>query len=223
MNTPELNKTEDSHFSHSHERKTLIVVVIAAITMLVEIAAGLWTNSMALLADGFHMASHVLALGLSWGAYVLIRHWSRSKQISFSKAKILALTGFLSAVMLQLMAVIMAYHAVVRFFNPVEIRYTEALAVAAIGLLVNILSAFILHHDKEHSDLNIRSAYLHVLADALTSVAAIIALLAAMLYNLVFLDALSAILSAAVITRWAIGLIHQSAKELIDFKTGVQS
>ncbi|HMQ79625.1 MAG TPA: cation diffusion facilitator family transporter [Ignavibacteria bacterium] len=209
-----------SHADHSdeHEVRTRWVVYLTAGTMVVEIFFGYWTGSMALLADGYHMASHVLALGLSWAAYIIARKYSESEKCSFEKSKLLALSGFTSAIVLIVIAVIMAIESIDRFFNPVEIKFGEAIFVAVIGLIVNALSALFLHHGHEHHDHNIRSAYLHVLADGLTSVTAIIALTAGMLYNLYSLDSISGIISSVVITRWAYGLIKGSGKDLINFK-----
>ncbi|MBS4013262.1 MAG: cation transporter [Bacteroidetes bacterium] len=203
--------------SHTFETKTLIVVIITAVTMVAEIFFGYWTNSMALLADGWHMASHVLALGLSWIAYVFARKYANSKKYSFSKEKLLSLSGFASAIFLLVVAVFMAIQSVERLISPVSIKFGEAIIVAVIGLIVNVLSAFILHHKYEHSDHNIRSAYLHVLADGLTSFTAIIALTAGMYYNLFYLDSLSGIISSVVITKWAIELIKNSGRTLIEF------
>ena len=203
---------------HSYESKTRFVVILTFITMVVEIIFGYWTNSMALLADGFHMSSHAFALGLSWMAYVIVRKYAHSDKVSFKKEKLLALSGFTSAIVLQLIAILMAIQSIQRLINPLEIRFSEAIFVAIIGLVVNVISAVALHHHEEHSDHNIRSAYLHVIADGLTSVTAIIALTAGMFLNLYWLDAVSGIISAIVITRWAVGLIRNSGLELIEFK-----
>lgn len=204
--------------SNTHERKTLIVVILTAVTMVVEIAFGYWTNSMALLADGYHMSSHVFALGLSWLAYIFARKYAQSEKISFSKEKLLALSGFTSAIMLQAIAIIMAVQSIGRLINPVTIKFSEAIFVAVTGLLVNGVSAFVLHHKKEDSDHNIRSAYLHVLADGLTSIAAIIALTAGMFFNWYSLDAISGILSSVIITKWSVDLLRNSGRDLIEFK-----
>lgn len=210
----------DHHHDHSdtHESKTRIVVILTAVTMVVEIVFGYWTNSMALLADGYHMSSHVFALGLTWLAYIFARKYSQTEKVSFKKEKLLALAGFTSAIVLQVVAIIMAVQAIDRLIHPLQIKFGQAIFVAVIGLAVNGLSAFFLHHEHEHSDHNIRSAYLHVLADGLTSVTAIIALTAGMFYNLYSLDAVSGIISSVVITKWAIELISNSGRDLIEFK-----
>lgn len=207
----------DDH-THQNERKTRLVVILTAVTMVVEIGFGYYTNSMALLADGFHMSSHAFALGLSWIAYVAARKYSNTGRISFHKDKLLALSGFTSAIILQVVAVIMAYEAVRRLIHPLPIKFGEAIFVAVIGLIVNALSAVFLHHDHEHRDHNIRAAYVHVLADGLTSITAILALLAGMYLNLFSFDAISGIISSFVITKWSVDLIRDSGKELIDFK-----
>lgn len=194
------------------------MVYLTAVTMVVEIISGYWTNSMALLADGYHMASHVFALGLAWVAYVVSRKYSQTDSFSFDRKKLLALSGFTSAVVLQVIAIIMAVQAVDRLLHPLTIKFSEAIIVAVIGLAVNGLSAFFLHHEHEHHDHNIRSAYLHVLADGLTSVTAIIALTAGMFYNLYSLDSISGIISSLVITKWSVDLIKGSGKDLINFR-----
>jgi cation diffusion facilitator family transporter len=204
--------------THHFESKTRAVVVLTFATMLLEIGMGYYSHSMALLADGWHMASHVLALGLSWLAYVVMRKYGASQRYSFNHNKLLSLVGFVSAIMLQLMAVLIAIQSITRFFNPQQIHFTDALVVAVIGLLVNGLSAWMLHHKAEESDHNIRSAYLHVLADGLTSVMAIAALLLGMFFQIPALDSISGIISSLLITKWAIGLLINSGLRLIDFK-----
>lgn len=204
--------------SHHHEQKTAIVVVITALTMFAEIFYGYITNSMALLTDGYHMGSHVLALGLTWVAYYIARKFAHSSKASFDKEKLLALSGFSSAIILQIVAIMMAYQSFERLINPLPIQFQDAIVVAVIGLVVNIISAIILHHKHEDSDLNIRGAYLHVLADTLTSITAIIALTVGLFYDFFFLDAISGIISAIIITKWAVKLMYQSGKELVEFK-----
>lgn len=204
--------------AHSNEEKTKWVVLLTAVTMVVEIGFGYWTNSMALLADGFHMASHVLALGLSWAAYYFSRKYAHSEKYGFSREKALALSGFASAIVLLLMAVIMLVESVQRIMHPQEIRFTEAIVVTSIGLIVNAVSALFLHHDKKDSDHNIRSAYLHVLADMITSIGAITALVLAKIYSIYWLDSLSGIICSVVITKWAVELIFNSGKDLIEFQ-----
>lgn len=194
----------------------MLVVIITAITMVVEIIYGLSTKSMALLADGIHMGSHVLAIGLSWVAYIIVRKVSTNSNYKGSSNKILSLSGYSSGLMLLIFAFVILYEAIQRLYNPSVIQYKEAILVAVIGLVVNIACAFLLKHEHEHSDNNIKAAYLHVIADALTSVTAIIGLIAAMIWNIVWLDALGAIISSFVIIKWSVGLLKDSGKVLLD-------
>lgn len=205
---------------HTHEKKTLWVVLLTAVTMVVEIIFGLITKSMALLADGIHMGSHVLAIGLSWVAYLVVRKVSKSEKFSGDSGKILSLSGYSSGLLLLIFAFVIVVEAVKRFYQPVDIVYKEAILVAIIGLVVNIASAFLLHHDHEHSDHNIRAAYLHVIADALTSVSAILGLTAAMIWDIPFIDTLAAIVSSLVIIKWSVGLLKESGAALLDIKAG---
>lgn len=201
-----------------YENKTMWVVLLTAITMVVEIIFGLTTKSMALLADGIHMGSHVLAIGLSWAAYIIVRKVSKSERFKGNSDKILSLSGYSSGLMLLIFAFVIMIEAVQRFYNPVDIFYKEAILVATIGLIVNIASAFLLHHDHQHSDHNIRAAYLHVIADALTSVSAILGLVAAMIWDIPFIDTIAAIISSFVIVKWSIGLLRDSGKVLLDIE-----
>lgn len=194
------------------------VVVLTAITMVVEIIFGITTRSMALLADGIHMGSHVLAIGLSWIAYILVRRLSKNGQFKGNTSKILSLSGYSSGLMLLIFAFVIIAEAIQRFMNPVDIIYREAILVAIIGLIVNIISAFLLHHEHEHSDHNIRAAYLHVIADALTSVSAILGLTAAMIWDIPFIDTIAAIISSLVIVKWSVGLLKESGKVLLDIE-----
>jgi cobalt-zinc-cadmium efflux system protein len=198
-----------------NRKRTGWVVILTAVTMVIEIIAGWLTGSMALLADGIHMGSHVLAIGLSWAAYVLVQKLSSKPSFTGSNEKILTLSGYTSGLMLLIFAAMIIAGAVGRFINPRVIEYREAIMIAFIGLGVNILSAFLLHHDKEERDNNIRAAYLHVLADAVTSVAAIIGLLVAMIWGLPYVDAIAALISSAVIIKWSLGLLRDSGRELI--------
>jgi cation diffusion facilitator family transporter len=207
-----------------HERRTLWVVALTAAMMAAEIAAGLAFGSMALLADGFHMATHAGAMGVAAFAYAYARRHARDARFTFGTGKIGDLAGFASALALALFAVGIAAESVERLFVPAAVAFREALWVAALGLLVNLVSAWLLgaghdHHDHGHDhahDHNLRSAYLHVLADALTSVLAIVALLAGRHLDWVWLDPAMGIVGAVVIARWAWGLMRDTAAVLVD-------
>lgn len=183
--------------------------------MILEIIFGLFSKSMALLADGIHMGSHVLAIGLSWGAYVLVRRLERKHAENVDKDKVLSLSAYTSGVLLLVFALFIIVEAVERFFTPaVEIRYAEAMVVAAIGMVVNIICAIVLHDKHEHEDYNRHSAYLHVLADALTSLGAIFGLVCAMIWNVIWIDTLVALVCSLVIVRWAKNLLFDTGKAL---------
>jgi cation diffusion facilitator family transporter len=211
---------EHDHDSEVHESKTRWVVMLTVATMILEIVFGYYANSMALTAEGWHMSTHVFAIGLTWLAYFAARKYSKSEYVTFNKDKLLSLSGFTSAIVLQIIAVIMAIESVQRIIHPLPIKFGEAIFVAFIGLVVNGISAKLLHHDHHHgrSDHNIRAAYLHVLADGLTSLTAIIALSLGLCFNIYWLDAISGLIGSVVITSWAIQLIKGSGSGLIDFK-----
>lgn len=207
--------------SHN-ERRTLFVIVLAAIMMVIEISAGYFTGSMALLADGYHMASHVGALGITYAVYQLARMESLKRHFSFGTGKFLPLGGYTSAIGLGLVSVWMAVESVHRFFYPITIKFNEAIVIAIAGLGVNLISVWILrdqHDDSEQDhvhDHNHKSAVLHVLSDALTSVAAIIALVIGKFHSAVWLDSFIGITASLVILRWAYGLCKETAWELLD-------
>ena len=212
------------------ERRTIIVVVITTATMIVEIAAGLIYGSMALLADGLHMASHAVALGIAAFAYRYARKHAADPRFSFGTGKVNSLAGYSGAVLLGVFALGMAFESIERFLNPVEIAVDQALFVAVLGLLVNGASVAILgikghgghgheHHEHDHhhrDDHNFRSAYFHVLADALTSLLAIAALLAAKFMHQTWLDPFMGVVGAVLVARWSIGLLRQSGRVLLD-------
>ncbi len=244
------------------ERRTWAVVAITAATMVAEIVAGSLTGSMALLADGWHMATHVVALSIAGLAYLLARRWSRDARFAFGTWKIEVLGAFASALLLGVVAVAMVFESVHRLFAPAAIRFEPALLVAFVGLAVNLASAAILHagpghghdpdahprhgrgdehghghdhdhghgHDHDHGhvddhgrdrghghhDINLRSAYLHVLADALTSVLAIVALSAGLWAGWTWLDPVMGLVGAGVILWWSRGLVADSARVLLD-------
>lgn len=206
----------DEKHLHKHEKQTLWVVLLTAATMAVEIVFGLITNSMALLADGIHMGSHVLAIGMSWVAYIIVRRVSKTEKYKNKGDRILSLSAYTSGLLLLVFAFGIAWGAIQRINNPVDIQFREAILVACIGLAVNILSAILLHHNhEEEKDHNLQAAYLHVIADALTSVLAIAGLIIAMHWNIIWIDGVCALAGAVIISRWSIKLIVQSGKSLI--------
>ena len=223
------------------ERRTRQVMWLTAAMMVVEIVAGTVFGSMALLADGWHMSSHALALGVSAGAYALARRHARDPRFSFGTWKIEVLGGYTSAVFLLGVAGYMAYESVRRLFVPAPIHYGEAIPIAVLGLVVNIVSAWLLstgarghghddghghghdhaqRHDRHdahaHHDLNLRAAYLHVIADAATSVLAIAALAGGLWLGLDWLDPLMGLVGTVLVGRWAIGLLRDTGRVLLD-------
>jgi len=235
-----------SDWTHEHvfdagnqaaERGTRAVMWLTAAMMVVEITAGWWFNSMALLADGWHMSSHAVAIGLSAFAYTAARRYARDPRFAFGTWKIEILGGFASAIFLLGVAATMVFASVERILAPQPIHYQEAMIVAALGLAVNIISAMILggahhhghdhdhhdHHDHSHEhnhhphhDLNLKSAYLHVIADAATSVLAIIALAGGWLYGWSWIDPVMGIVGAVLVAVWAKGLLIETGKVLLD-------
>ncbi len=229
-----------------HARRTMWVVALTALMMVAEIVAGYWTGSMALLADGFHMATHAGALGVSAAAYAYARKHARSSKFSFGTGKVGDLAGFASALVLGVVAVGIGVESVKRLLEPTTVAFGEATIVAVVGLAVNLVSALLLgaghhhhghdhhghdhHHDHDHhhehhhghhgvhnsGDNNLRSAYMHVLADALTSILAIVALLAGRMFGWVWLDPVMGLVGAAVIARWAWTLMRDTAGVLLD-------
>ena len=223
--------------SEKNEKKTLIVIVFTLLAMFAEIVYGYITNSMALLADGYHMATHALALGLTYVAYVLARKFSGSEIFINGTGKIGTLAGYTSSLFLGFTGIWIIIEAAQRFLNPLTIKFDEAILVAIIGLVVNgiciiIMSDKHLHEHEEHEehesehkheherekDYNFKAAYYHILADALTSILAIVALLAGKYFNYIYLDAIIGCLGGLLILRWAKGLIVDTVKILIDMK-----
>ena len=218
--------------SHDENAKrTLWVVALTAVMMVAEIAAGYWTGSMALLADGFHMATHAGALGLAALAYRYAKKHRHDPRYSFGTGKVGDLTGFASALILGIFAIGIAVESFLRLIDPVRVDFASATLVAVLGLVVNIVSAMLLmgghhHHGHDHDhdhahhehghDNNLRSAYFHVLADALTSLLAIGALLAGRYLGLHWMDPAMGIVGALVIARWSWGLMRDTAAILLD-------
>ena len=213
------------------ERRVTTVAMLTVAVMGLEIAAGWWTGSMALLADGVHMGGHAVALGLAAGAYALSRRYARDRRLSLGSGKINDLAAYTSALLLLASTVWTAVEAAQRLLSPEPLRPTEALIVAVLGLAVNLLSAWLLgdahDHDHEHGhghndphdhvqDHNLGAALAHVLADAVTSVAAIVGLLAAGAWGWTWLDPLIALLALGVVARWAVGLLRQTGVVLLD-------
>lgn len=232
-------QNESNILIHSHqfdvgnpaaERKTRLAVIITAVMMIVEIIGGYYYGSMALLADGWHMSTHALALGLSVGAYVLARRYAQDGRFAFGTWKIEVLAGYTSALFLVAVALLMFYQSVQRLIEPMLIHYNEAIMVAVIGLLINLITAWLLgdnhhhghdhhgddHHHGHNHDLNLRSAYLHVLADAATSVLAIIALIAGKLWGASWLDPVMGIVGGVLVSAWAVGLLRDTGRVLLD-------
>ena len=243
MHTQTINTISHEHnfedtTNTTNEKKTLRVIILTLITMIAEIVTGTLTGSMALLADGWHMGTHTFALGITYFAYIMARRLSGSPNYGFGTGKFGILSGYTSAIFLGATAIIMIIESIDRIINPVNIAFNEAIIVAVIGLIVNMLSVWMLqgsgadghshghshHHDHSHSsgdnhvhhDHNLRAAYLHVLADALTSVLAIAALFAGKYLGWSFLDPVIGIAGGIVIGKWAIGLLKNSGRLLLD-------
>jgi cation diffusion facilitator family transporter len=243
-----MHKDDLSHWRHDHtfaqdwrrpgESRTQIVITITAVMMVVEIFAGLQFGSMALLADGLHMASHAVALGITAFAYVYARRNARNREFSFGTGKVNALGGFTGAVLLAIFALYMGLESFVRLLNPVEIAFNQAVIVAILGLIVNGASVFILcvndhghhhhhsqdhsyhhqhhHHHHHHHDHNLKSAHFHIMADALTSLLAIVTLLSAKYFGWVWMDPIMGVIGAILVARWSYGLLGSTAAVLLD-------
>jgi cation diffusion facilitator family transporter len=225
------------------ERRTLLVIALTAATMVLEISTGILFGSMALLADGLHMASHTVALGITAFAYVYARRHAANPSFSFGTGKVNALGGFTGALLLAGFSLAMAWESVARFIAPVPIAFDQAIGVAVLGLVVNGVSVLLLGEDHDHGpdhgeghshghdhgqarahahthahghDHNLRSAYLHVLADALTSLLAIFALLAGKYLGLNWMDPAMGIVGALLVARWSMGLLRDTSHTLLD-------
>ena len=218
-----------------NERRTWLVIAITATMMVVEIVAGTIFGSMALVADGWHMSTHAAAMLGAALAYLYARKNAGNPRFTFGTGKMGELTGFASSILLALIALLIGWESLVRLYNPVAISFPQAISVAVLGLAVNLLCAWLLrddhahhhghghqhdhgHHGHGHShDNNLRAAYLHVLADALTSILAIAALIAGSLYGWNWMDPLMGIVGGLVIARWSWGLIRDTGRVLLDY------
>lgn len=239
-----MHQTEQARFQHSHdfmhdfsraERRTRVVIGITVATMMLEITAGIMSHSMALLADGWHMSTHAIAFVMAAVAYHFTRRHSNDARFSFGTGKIGVLGGYSSAIVLSIIALAMAGESVHRLFSPLAIHFNEAIAIAALGLCVNLVCAFLLkddphhqhpHHDthdhashssgSHHHDLNLKAAYVHVLADAFTSVLAISALASGKFFGWSWLDPVVGIVGSAVVFSWAYSLVRDTGTVLLD-------
>ncbi|AYO11398.1 cation transporter [Vibrio campbellii] len=225
--------SQHSHDFVSHnqkgEKRTLYVLILTVTTMVVEIAAGTMFGSMALLADGWHMGTHAAAFCITLFAYRYAKQNAHNDRFSFGTGKVSVLGGFTSAIALGIVALMMMVESIHRLFNPESIQFNEAIMVAVIGLVVNLASMLLLqdhhhhghdHHDhhehEHHHDHNLTAAYFHVLADTLTSLLAIVALIVGKFYGWIWLDAMMGIVGAVVIGKWTLGLMKQTAPVLLD-------
>jgi cation diffusion facilitator family transporter len=238
-----MHSSNTSRWQHSHEfcgefaaaeKNTRRVLTLTAVMMVIEIVGGLKLHSMALFADGWHMATHVAAFVITVGAYALARRHARNELFSFGTGKIAVLGAYTSAIVLGAVAFFMAGESINRFFHPLPIHFNEAIAVACVGLTVNVTSALLLknhshgmghhhHHGHEdssghahHHDLNLKAAYIHIIADAVTSVFAIIALVGGKTLGWVWLDPVMGLVGSAVISQWAYGLVRDTNVILLD-------
>ncbi|HAS48936.1 MAG TPA: cation transporter [Gammaproteobacteria bacterium] len=239
MQHEQLKRWQHSHsfgqdLKRPGESRTLLVIALTFVMMLVEIAAGIAFGSMALLADGLHMGSHTVALGINAFAYVYARRHAHSSRYSFGTGKVNTLGGYTGAVLLAVFAAIMAFESILRLIDPVSIAFDQAIGVAVVGLLVNGVSVFILgvnhdhghehghshehhgHGHHHHHDHNLKSAYLHVLADALTSLLAIFTLLIGKYFGAVWMDPVMGIVGAILVARWSLGLLKSTSGILLD-------
>lgn len=233
QNTPSRQHTH--HFDDGNplaQKRILMATILTAVMMLLEVIGGWIFQSMALLADGWHMSSHMLALGLAYFAYRAARHYTHDQRFSFGTWKIEILAGYSSAILLMVVAGFMAFHSIQRLFSPVQIHYNEAIPIAILGLLVNLICAWLLHdghhhhhhhhHDhasevhSHHHDLNQKAAFMHVVADAVTSIFAIIALIFGKYLGWDFLDAALGIVGSILVAKWALSLMQETGKTLLD-------
>jgi len=216
------------------EKRTLLVIILTVITMFLEIFYGFVTHSMALLADGFHMGTHAFALGITFLAYFLSRKFADSDLFLNGTEKIKTLAAYTSSIFLGLTGIGIIIESVLKFITPIPIIFSDAILIALIGLIVNILSILIMkgkhvhlhldkcehnhHHEEEHEDSNFKSAYLHILADVLTSILAIVALILCKFLHVTYFDPCIGILGGIVIIKWSYGLLKDTVRVLLDMK-----
>jgi cation diffusion facilitator family transporter len=227
------------------EQRTRWVTALTAVMMVIELAWGYWTQSLALTADGWHMMTHVGALGLSALAYWYARTRAGEQRFAFGTGRVYALAGFSSAGFLLIVALWMAKEGIERLVTPVDVHFADALKVAVLGLVVNVVSAVVLmtgkgghshahdhghdhahdhsHDHHHHHDHNLKAAYLHVVADALTSVLAIIALVAGQYWNIRWVDPVVALVGSAIILKWGAGLLQECGRQLLDLHPSTKS
>lgn len=207
--------------NEKNEKKTLIVIGITLITMVLEVGYGYYTHSMALLADGWHMGTHAIALILTYIAYFLMRFYTNSVIFRQGTVKIPVLAGYTSSLLLSLTGFCVIYESFCRFFNPLSISFNSAILIAVIGLVVNGVCIVIMRDKHENHDYNFKAAYMHILADAMTSVFAIIALLAGKYLGLNFLDPVMGVTGGILILSWSFDLIKDTSAVLLDIRTGL--
>ncbi len=214
----------EHHHNYVHaadnSQRTLLVILVTLATMVAEVTYGFLTNSMALLSDGWHMGTHALALGITFVAYWYIKKIQQqaSVQADVISQKVSSLAGYTSSLFLLLSAIWIVFESMERFFKPLQIEFNEAILVASIGLFVNIICILIMEHghDKKAEDYNYKAAYLHILTDVMTSVFAIVALVAGKYLGWVMLDPIIVLLGGLVILKWSEGLIKDTTKILLD-------
>ncbi|NDD67150.1 cation transporter [bacterium] len=207
--------------AHHHEKKLMVAVAINSVMMGFEIIFGWWTGSMALLADGWHMATHVGALLISWAAYWMVRRWTHDRRLTQGSSDILPLAGYTNAIILVIVGLVTMWASFGKYLDPSPIHFDTAIWVASIGLVVNAVSAMVLKVDDSHdeqADHNIQSAYMHVLTDAFTSILAIVGLVAGKVWGLTMVDPLVGFVGGVMIVRWGVGMATGAAKTLIHFK-----
>ncbi len=211
--------THHHHHNVENTKRTLLVILLTILTMFAEIFYGFITNSMALLSDGWHMGTHALALGITLAAYIFITKISKHEHAHHVSEKISSLAGYTSSLFLLLTAVWIIFESITRFFKPLEISFNDAILVAIIGLSVNLVCIFIMEFkNKDTKDYNYKAAYLHILTDVLTSIFAIIALLAGKFLGWTLLDPVIGILGGIMILKWCIELVKNTSIELLDLK-----